>query len=172
MSPMRSAIDRWHLFIIFRDHPRPYAKGRAVAECTVMSARESLIDELEGAVECGSTARREEVVRRITELFLGVERSSEEQIALHDDIIARLIAHIGKRALAELSERLAAAERAPPNAIQLLALNEEINVAGPVLALSNRVSDPTLIAAARTRSQAHLLAISSRAQLNEPVTDV
>ncbi len=137
-----------------------------------MSARESLIDELEGAIERGSMDRRAEVLRRITDLFLSAGRSNEEQIALYDDIIARLIAHIGARALGELSERLASVDHAPPNAIQLLALSNEISVAGPVLTQSNRVSDPTLVTVARTKSQAHLLAISGRKRLNEPVTDV
>ena len=47
-----------------------------------------------------------------------------------------------------------------------------INVAGPMLEQSEQVDNETLVAAARTQSQQHLLAISRRASLDESVTDV
>jgi uncharacterized protein (DUF2336 family) len=71
-----------------------------------------------------------------------------------------------------LSERLAPVDHAPPGTVRQLAVNDEIIVAGPVLAQSNRLDEAILVAIAKTKSQAHLLAISARKQLNEPVTDV
>lgn len=137
-----------------------------------MSARESLISELEDAIDHGSNGACVAVLRRVTDLFLSAEHYDEEQIALYDDIIGRLIVHIETKALAELSERLAPIDHAPPKVIEHLVFNEEISVAGPILSQSNRVGESVLITIARTRSQAHLLAISDRKQLNEPVTDV
>src|SRR5262249_59041969 len=45
-------------------------------------------------------------------------------------------------------------------------------VAGPVLSQSERLDDEALIEAARSKSQAHLLAISIRRVLSRAVTDV
>jgi uncharacterized protein (DUF2336 family) len=61
---------------------------------------------------------------------------------------------------------------APPRVIRRLALDDAINVAGPILSHSGRVDDTTLVEGAKTKSQEHLLAISRRQALVEPVTDV
>ncbi len=53
-----------------------------------------------------------------------------------------------------------------------LATDNEISVAGPVLRQSSRLNDADLIGIARTKSQAHLLAIAGRTGIAEPVTDV
>jgi hypothetical protein len=60
---------------------------------------------------------------------------------------------------------------APPY-LRALAHDEEITVSGPVLTQSPRLGANDLIDIARTKSQAHLLAISSRARLSPAVTDV
>ena len=56
--------------------------------------------------------------------------------------------------------------------IRALAFDDIIEVAGPVLTQSNRLDDETLIETARSKSQAHLLAISNRKTLSGAVTDV
>jgi len=53
-----------------------------------------------------------------------------------------------------------------------LALDDSIQVAGPLLALSDQLDDETLITSAKIKSQEHLLAISQRKILSEGVTDV
>ena len=53
-----------------------------------------------------------------------------------------------------------------------LAFHEEAKVAAPVLARSGRLSDNDLLTIATTRGQDHLLALSHRDSLNEPLTDV
>ena len=53
-----------------------------------------------------------------------------------------------------------------------LAKDDDIAVAGPVLAQSPRLAEADLVDIARTKSQAHLLAISGRAGIGEAVTDV
>jgi len=75
-------------------------------------------------------------------------------------------------AKALLSNRLAPIDTAPPQTIRTLAFDDIIEVAGPVLSQSMRLDDPTLIETARTKSQAHLLAISTRKVLSDAVTDV
>jgi len=56
--------------------------------------------------------------------------------------------------------------------VRRLAHDDDIAVAGPVLEASPRLADADLVDIAETKSQAHLLAISGRSGIAEPVTDV
>jgi uncharacterized protein (DUF2336 family) len=133
----------------------------------------SLIVELEEAVQSHSAERRVDTLRRITDLFLGeADRLNEQQIGVFDDVLGKLIQRIETKALVELSSRLAPIHSAPIDVIRRLARNDEIAVAGPVLAESPRLTTSDLIEVAKTKGQGHLLAISGRAELEETVTDV
>src|ERR1051326_4815196 len=137
-----------------------------------MTARASLMGDLEDAVQRGSPERRAETLRRITDLFLGAaDRFTGEQIALFDDVMGRLIDHIETQALAELSRRLGPMTNAPEQVLRRLAHNDAIAVAGPVLAQSPRLGDAELVDIAASKSQAHLLAIARRRALGEAVTE-
>src|SRR5690242_19728826 len=136
-------------------------------------APESLLDELQSTLEHGTVARRVETLRRVTDLFLnGAVDYSDEQIALFDDVFQCLMRHIEVSAKVLLSERLAPIETAPPQTIRTLAFDDVIEVAGPVLTQSMRLDDEALIENARSKSQAHLMAISRRKVLSHAVTDV
>ncbi|HEX2655038.1 MAG TPA: DUF2336 domain-containing protein [Xanthobacteraceae bacterium] len=138
-----------------------------------MAALSSLIPELEEALTNGSSTRRNETLRRITDLFLSqAGRFGEEHVALFDDVLSRLIIEIETKALAELAGRLAPVGNAPVKVIRKLARDDDITVAGPVLLQSDRLDQTDLVDIARTKSQAHLLAISSRTHIGLPVTDV
>jgi hypothetical protein len=80
--------------------------------------------------------------------------------------------HIETSAKALLSSRLAPIDTAPPLTIRALAFDDVIEVAAPVLSQSERLDDEALIEAARSKSQAHLMAISTRRVLSDAVTDV
>ena len=54
----------------------------------------------------------------------------------------------------------------------MLASDDDITVAGPVLKLAPRLTEADLVDLAKTKSQAHLQAISARKVLGEAVTDV
>jgi uncharacterized protein (DUF2336 family) len=141
----------------------------------------SIVDEVEAAIKIGSAEKRLDTARRVTDLFLlSAGNLNSEQIDLFGDVLERLvktieiraIADIGSRiALAEMSAQLAPVAQAPRNVIRRLARNDEISVAAPVLAESARLSDEDLVEIAGTKSEAHLLAISSRWWLKEIVTD-
>jgi uncharacterized protein (DUF2336 family) len=134
--------------------------------------RKSVLAELEDAISSGSTEKRVDTLRRITDLFLcDADRFSEVQIKLFDDVLCHLIKRIEIKVLAELSTRLAPIENSPPELIRELARDDNILVAGPVLTQSVRLSAEDLIEIIQTRSQAHLLAISGRCELVEAVTD-
>jgi uncharacterized protein (DUF2336 family) len=137
-----------------------------------MSVQTSLIAELENAVKAGTRDKRVETLRRVTDLFLdSADRFNDAQIDLFDDVLSHLIRRMETRALSELSKRLAPVENAPPEAIRILARDDAIVVAGPVLAQSARLTSEDLIDIAQTKSRAHLLAISERTHLEEDVTD-
>lgn len=97
---------------------------------------------------------------------------SDEQITLFDDVFNCLIHHIERSAKVLLARRLAPVAKAPPQIIQVLAFDDLIDVAAPVLSQSERLSDDVLIESVRSKSQAHLLAISTRRVLSVAVTDV
>lgn len=142
----------------------------------------SIIDEVESAIRAGSAEKGLETARRVTDLFLSSAGSfDDEQIALFDEVLERLIGTIELRALADIGARIALAEisaqlapiaQAPPSVIRRLASNDEIRIAGPVLQESARLDDGELVKIASSKGEPHLLAIAGRWWLKETVTDV
>lgn len=141
----------------------------------------SIIDEVESAIRAGSAEKGLETARRVTDLFLSSAGSfDDEQIALFDEVLERLIGTIELRALADIGARIALAEisaqlapiaQAPPSVIRRLAGNDEIRIAGPVLQESARLDDGELVKIAASKGEPHLLAIAGRWWLKETVTD-
>ena len=122
-----------------------------------------LLDELEAALTSGTNTRRIEMLTRITDLFVGgATRYSQDQIGLFDDVMARLVHTIEAKARAKLSHRLAPVANAPVNVVTMLAFDDDIEVARPVLTQSERLDDRTLVANAASKSQQHLFAIAQR----------
>ena len=87
-------------------------------------------------------------------------------------MLCHLVTRVENRARAELSARLAPIDYAPFDVVQHLARDDEIAVAGRVLATSSRLRTSDLVEIASTKGQDHLLAISGRTNLPEAVTDV
>jgi uncharacterized protein (DUF2336 family) len=138
-----------------------------------MSAAASLIPELEEVLQHGSRDKRAETLKRITNLFVdGASTYNEEHVHLFDDVFSLLIAEIEAKARAELSEKLAPVENAPRAVVRKLAQDDDITVAGPVLSRSARLDETALVSIAKSKGQAHLLAISNRSDIAEAVTDV
>jgi uncharacterized protein (DUF2336 family) len=138
-----------------------------------MTAPSAIINELEEALSQGSAERRANTLRRITDLFVfGSSHFSGDHVAMFDGVFNHLIVDIELSARATLAGRLAAVANAPPKLIRTLAFDDEITVAGPVLAQSGLLDNVALVENARTKSQNHLLAISRRKTLAETVTDV
>jgi uncharacterized protein (DUF2336 family) len=138
-----------------------------------MTDSASLIPELERVIQQGSPDKCAEMLSGITSLFLsGAGQFNEDHVALFDAVFARLIEDIETRARAELSERLAPVENAPPNLVRRLANDDDISVAAPMLELSPRLVDADLRDIAGSKGQSHLLAISGRQVISEIVTDL
>jgi len=141
----------------------------------------SIVDELEAAINIGSNEKSLATIGRVTDLFLvSAAGVNAEQLELFDNVLERLIKTIEIRALADVSARMALAEisvklapvpQAPPAAIRRLAANGEIEIAGPVLTESARLSTEDLVEMAGNKSEPHLLAIAGRWWLKEVITD-
>jgi len=131
-----------------------------------------LLDELETALASGSVGRRNDMLTRITDLFInGAESYTEDHVGVFDDVMARLVSTIEAKARAKLAQRLAPIANAPTNTVHMLALDDNIEVAHAVLTQSERLNDADLLTAG-IKSQQHLYAISQRRTLSEAITDV
>jgi uncharacterized protein (DUF2336 family) len=130
----------------------------------------SFLQELEVAVSQGSAESRERALWYVTDLLI-VGRYTEDEIWMFGEIIGKLEQDIETATRARLSKRLARSDNAPFEVIKILAFDDAIEVAGPVLRQSGRLDTRTLIANARSKSQDHLLAISKRRSLCEELTD-
>src|SRR3979490_1719458 len=139
------------------------------------SAAQPLMVELDSVLSRAPAAWRGPALRRLTDLFV-VDAASytEDQVAVFDDVISRLIEKIDRRMLIELSNRLAQVKNAPVNVVGTLARHADMQIAGPLLEKSEVLTDADLleIAAKDRRDPTLLTVIAARPQLNEAVTDV
>jgi uncharacterized protein (DUF2336 family) len=91
---------------------------------------------------------------------------------MFDEVMSRLVTAIDSSARAEFGDLIAKSPKAPIKTTRLLALDDEIKVAGPILSHSQALDEATLIEGAKTKSQDHLYAISLRETIGEAVTDI
>jgi uncharacterized protein (DUF2336 family) len=155
--------------------PTTIGATQPVAGCGDVGAMtpQTLIDELEDAISKQNLSKRAAVLRRVTDLFVQSSTGfSEEQIAMFDDVMSRLVVAIDTSARVEFGSLLAQHANAPLKTSRILAMDDEIAVAGPILAHSQCLDEATLVEGALTKSQDHLLAISERGSIGEAVTDV
>ncbi len=112
------------------------------------------------------------MLHRITDLFLlNVGHYSSDQLAVYDGILHMLVAKVEVAARAKLAQRLAPVNGAPVNTVRSLALDDAIEVAEPVLSQSNAVDDDTLMRCIAIHGQDHLLAIATRPNVSEKISD-
>lgn len=133
----------------------------------------ALIRDVEAAISSGDQGRRLGMLRSMTDLFADqASRLSETQVAAFDAVILRLARDVEAQARAELSERVADVRNGPRDVVRDLAFDASPEVAGPVLARSEALSETDLVQVAEQRGQGHLMAMTRRRTLTERVTDV
>ena len=136
-----------------------------------MSQTRGLLDELERAISQGSDATRRAALTYATDLLI-TGRYTEEDTWVFGEVVGLLAAEIETGARAALARRLARLPDIPSNLVCKLASDDAVEVAGPVLRQSEQLGVQELVENARSKSQAHLLAIAQRKSLHEDVTDV
>jgi uncharacterized protein (DUF2336 family) len=136
-----------------------------------MQQTSALLQQLEFAVSQGSPQSCHAALSYATDLLIA-GRYSDEETWMFGEILGLLASEIEAAARAELAQTLARTPKAPANIIEKLAFDDAIDVAGPVLRDCEQLSVERLVQNARSKSQAHLLAISQRRTLHEDVTDV
>src|SRR5260370_40333552 len=131
-----------------------------------MTTDNSPLGDLESAISGGSSERRSEMLRRITDLYVAAAPTiGDQKAAVFDDVFAHLMKEIEQKALLELSERMATVENAPERLIRRLAEDDSSEVSGPVLARSVRLAEANLIAIDPPKLQAPHEAILLRANI-------
>ncbi|MCP4615884.1 MAG: DUF2336 domain-containing protein [Bradyrhizobium sp.] len=131
----------------------------------------SFLEELDRAILTGTPECRERALWHATDMLM-VGRFTDEEIWVFGGIIGKLAAEIEFAARAKLAAKLSRIDHAPRSIVNELASDDSIEVAGPLLRYSERVDVRTLLNAAKNKDQPHLLAISKRRSIAEPVTDV
>jgi hypothetical protein len=73
----------------------------------------ALLNDLDAALQRGSSEKRIAALRQITDLFLSeTDRMNERQVAVLDGVVVQLIERIETRKMAEISARLAPVAKA------------------------------------------------------------
>jgi uncharacterized protein (DUF2336 family) len=135
-----------------------------------MTVGKNILQEINEAILQGSPESRARALWHATDILIA-GRYTEDEIWVFGEVIGRLAHEIEGAARVKLAKQLAHSGNAPFNVIMVLASDDSIDVAGPVLQHSQRLDDKTLVDNARTKSQAHLLAISKRRSIPAVVTD-
>jgi uncharacterized protein (DUF2336 family) len=137
-----------------------------------MTEARSFLQEISEAISQGSRESRLRALWRTTDILIA-GRYTEDQIWVFGEVIGRLADEIELAARAKLAEPLARSANAPFNVIRIVAFDDWVCVAGPVLQHSPRRDASTLVLVTniRTKSQSHLLAISKRGSIPVAVTD-
>lgn len=136
---------------------------------------QSLLTDLDASLPQASDLWRSTALRQIAELFIsGADGYSDEQIALFDEVMGRLIKKMDRARLVELSGALAGVGNAPAKVLASLARHADPAIYGPVLERAIALPDTDLVEIAdKDRIDPSILAkIAERGELSEPITEV
>jgi hypothetical protein len=132
-----------------------------------------LVEELNRAIEAHGTGPfTSSLLTKIAELFLAHSKRGLLPFDDFDEVFSKIVQRIETRARAELSEQISGLPAAPLHTSRCMALDDEIEVAQPVLEKVAALDTETLLNVANLKGQAHLLAITRRTDLDEAITQV
>src|ERR1700688_3812254 len=109
-----------------------------------MTEARSFLREISEAISRGSPERRLRALWRTPDILIA-GRYTEDQIWVFGEVIGRLADEIELAARAKLAKPLARSANAPFNIVMILAFDDSIEVAGPVLQHSQRLDTNTLV---------------------------
>lgn len=118
----------------------------------------------------GSSEKRRELLRQITDVFLAhpVDRSDKEA-ALFDEIVGAVASDLETQVRIELSRKVADSPGPLRRTARRLAM-DEIEVARPVLERSRSLTENDILEVIDKKSQDHMLAVTKRPDIGEKVS--
>ncbi|MBK8837249.1 MAG: DUF2336 domain-containing protein [Hyphomonadaceae bacterium] len=118
----------------------------------------------------GSSEKRRELLRQITDVFLAdpPERSDRESM-LFDEIVGAVAADLETQVRIELARKVAVSDVPVQRTARRLAM-DVIEVARPVLEHSKALSEADLIDVIQAKSQDHMMAVTKRPHIGENVS--
>jgi hypothetical protein len=120
-----------------------------------------------------SSEKRVELLRRVTEIYLGhVDASMTGEKYLFDELVGTIVNKIDADERAQAATHFSTLQQIPDSLAHRLATDRDIRVAEPIVRDYHALSERTLIEVAQSGSQNHLYAIASRSNVPERVTDI
>jgi hypothetical protein len=137
------------------------------------AAAADIMGQLAERVARSTQLTRDQMLDRLGDLFSGVSHMLDDRgVDTFDAILVSLTPSCSLGCRSRLADAVAADQMAPPRLIRLLAFDDEIEVARPVLTLSPLLLDADMIALATVKSLDHLLAMSRRKAVSPHLTDM
>lgn len=138
-----------------------------------MSAQTGTVSRLKQLIEVareGSTEKRADLLREITDVFMAApDRYTSTEMQHFDVILSKVTESVELALRAEIAEKLADTPNAPRNLVRQLA-HDDITVAQPILERSPALSEDDLVRIIRQRTQDHMKAISRRREVTPVVS--
>ncbi|MBN8920477.1 MAG: DUF2336 domain-containing protein [Rhizobiales bacterium] len=120
-----------------------------------------------------SSEKRLELLRKLSEMYFEeVQPHTDAEDYLFGQIVDRIVDTIAKPEKVVVANTMAVKAQFPHEAAVRLARDEDVDIAGPVLAESAALTSDDLVSIAGAGSQSHMRAIASRRELDTEVTDV
>lgn len=120
----------------------------------------------------GSSEKRRELLRQITDVFLAhPEERSETESVLFDEIVGAVAQDLETQVRIELSRKVAMSAAPLRRTARRLAM-DDIEVARPVLEHSRALTQNDLIEVIEAKSQDHMMAVTKRPDIGEKVSSV
>jgi uncharacterized protein (DUF2336 family) len=137
------------------------------------SSAKALISELDAMLPKRSDAQRYSMLRQVCDLFLSHAQACQAaQVVVFGDVMMALVETVRREALVELSGKLAPVDNAPSKVARRLARDDDMAIAGPMLTLSNALTDKDLAEILANTGPSHLKAVLKRTQLGAAVSDL
>lgn len=135
-----------------------------------MSGETSRLKQLIAVAKEGSSDKRRDLLREITDVFMAApDRYTSSEMQHFDVILSKVTESVETALRREIAEKLADVPSAPRNLIRQLA-HDEISVAEPILKRSQALSEEDLVRVIRQRGQEHMKAITERRDVPEVVS--
>jgi uncharacterized protein (DUF2336 family) len=120
-----------------------------------------------------SSDTRRELLRQVTDALGSQARPpSDAEFAELDQVLAAVAQEYSLQVRTEFSRLVAASVTRFCQASERFALDDQIEVAAPVLRHSQALSEDVLLRVVREKSQAHMMAVTQRSMVPERVSDV